>query len=300
MPFHRAFDELYHLGIKEAAKRAGAYAERVDEQDYGGIVLDRIINQIAKADVIVAVTTGRNPNVFYEIGYAHALGKTPLLLTMQPDEIPFDLRHWAHTVYDDNVQALCIQLEKKIRWAIQQGQPQISYPSFPVRIRVCHNSTRNMPLAGVPRFENLYSMSVCTFKLVIDNWNPIASPALTYWYALAPDHAPIHLADERVVSPGYYQNIIPPLGVHKIVGGAARLRRFRLPISVGPLPPYGTEVRLFSFACEDPGFLPPSIVLRVPCESSVFDLEVSLDQSGVQTEATPIGAIDLDASTEPQ
>ena len=35
--------------------------------------MDRVCNQIAKADLIVADLTGRNPNVFYETGYAHAL-----------------------------------------------------------------------------------------------------------------------------------------------------------------------------------------------------------------------------------
>jgi hypothetical protein len=40
-----------------------------------------------------ALMTGRNPNVFYEVGYAHALGKIVLLLTQNGDDIPFDLKH---------------------------------------------------------------------------------------------------------------------------------------------------------------------------------------------------------------
>jgi nucleoside 2-deoxyribosyltransferase len=46
-----------------------------------------------RADLIVADLTGRNPNVFYELGYAHALGKRTLLLTQKIDDVPFDLRH---------------------------------------------------------------------------------------------------------------------------------------------------------------------------------------------------------------
>jgi nucleoside 2-deoxyribosyltransferase len=80
MPFDSTFDDIYKFGIKGAADDIGAYAERVDEQNFTEGILDRIFNQISKADVIVADMTGKNPNVFYEVGYAHALGKITLLL----------------------------------------------------------------------------------------------------------------------------------------------------------------------------------------------------------------------------
>ena len=81
MPFDEKFDEVYKLGIKPACEDAGAYAERVDEQIFKESILERIYNQIAKADIFVADMTGRNENVFYEVGYAHALGKHVILLT---------------------------------------------------------------------------------------------------------------------------------------------------------------------------------------------------------------------------
>lgn len=81
MPFDKKFDEIYKLGIKSACIEAGAYCERVDEQIYTENMLDRIYNQIAKADIVISEMTGRNPNVFYETGYAHALGKQVILLT---------------------------------------------------------------------------------------------------------------------------------------------------------------------------------------------------------------------------
>ena len=43
--------------------------------------------------------TGRNPNVFYETGYAHALGKHVILLTQEAKDIPFDLKHYQHIIY---------------------------------------------------------------------------------------------------------------------------------------------------------------------------------------------------------
>ncbi|MCW5852783.1 MAG: hypothetical protein KIT87_22115 [Anaerolineae bacterium] len=100
MPFRDDFDDIYHAGIKQACKDVGAYCERVDEQTYEGTITQRIYNQIAKADIIVSDMTGRNPNVFYETGYAHALNKRVILLTQKADDIPFDLKDYPHIVYE--------------------------------------------------------------------------------------------------------------------------------------------------------------------------------------------------------
>jgi len=127
MPFDREFDDVYQLGIKPACDIAGAYAERVDEQVFAESILDRIYNQISKADVIVSDMTGRNPNVFYETGYAHALGKKVILLTRRAEDIPFDLKHYSHIVYGDRIIDLIGDLETRVRWALQQPEAAISH-----------------------------------------------------------------------------------------------------------------------------------------------------------------------------
>ncbi len=118
MPFDRSFDDIYKFGIKGAAEQVGAYAERVDEQIFTEGILDRIFSEINKADVVVADMTGRNPNVFYEVGYAHALGKIVLLVTRDANDIPFDLQHQQHTVYGGSIDTLKSELARKLRWAI--------------------------------------------------------------------------------------------------------------------------------------------------------------------------------------
>ena len=97
---------------------AGAYCERVDEQIFDERILDRIYNQIAKADVVIADMTGRNPNVFYEVGYAHALGKLTILLTQISEDIPFDLKHFPHIVYGAKISTLRDELEKRVTYFI--------------------------------------------------------------------------------------------------------------------------------------------------------------------------------------
>src|ERR1044071_6676009 len=119
MPFSQDFTDIYEAGIKPACRDAGAYCERVDEQIFVESILDRVYKQIAKADVIIAEMTGRNPNVFYETGYAHALNKTVILLTQNADDIPFDLKHYPHIVYGGKISSLKSQIEARIRWSIE-------------------------------------------------------------------------------------------------------------------------------------------------------------------------------------
>ncbi len=119
MPFENAFDDVYQIGIKEAATKAGAYCERVDEQIFHDSILERIYNQIAKADIVVADMTGRNANVFYEVGYAHALGKRTILLTRTADDIPFDLKHFPHIVYGNSITGLRDELRVRIEWCVK-------------------------------------------------------------------------------------------------------------------------------------------------------------------------------------
>jgi hypothetical protein len=117
MPFDVAFDDVYKLGIKDTAEKLGIRAERVDEQIFHKEnILERIYGQIDAADLIIADLTGRNPNVFYETGYAHAKGKLCLLLTSRADDIPFDLKHHRHLIYGDSIQNLRQALEKDLDW----------------------------------------------------------------------------------------------------------------------------------------------------------------------------------------
>jgi len=58
---------------------------------------------IERAAVVIAEITPRNPNVFYEVGYAHALGKPTILLARRGSELPFDIRSYRVVFYDDTI-----------------------------------------------------------------------------------------------------------------------------------------------------------------------------------------------------
>ncbi|MGJ0534443.1 hypothetical protein [Methylocystis sp.] len=107
MPFDSKFDDVYRLGIRAAVEELGMKANRVDEQVFHKEgILERIYNQIGAADFIIADMTGKNPNVFYEVGYAHAKNKLCILLTSNAEDIPFDLKHHRHIVYGSSISGL--------------------------------------------------------------------------------------------------------------------------------------------------------------------------------------------------
>lgn len=125
MPFNEDFNDIYELAIKAACLSQNMYCERVDEQYYEGSMLDRIYNQIQTADYIVADMTGKNPNVFYEVGYAHALQKKVILITQDGNDIPFDMKHFLHIIYTKNgMSALKIRLGERLNWYITSSSAE--------------------------------------------------------------------------------------------------------------------------------------------------------------------------------
>ncbi len=135
MPFSDDFDDVYQLGIKEACKECGVYCERVDEQIYTENMIERIYNQIAKADFLIADMSNRNPNVFYEVGYAHALGKNVILLTQNSKDIPFDFKHFPHIIYNNKITVLKEQLIPKVKFFTQNVGSVRQY-SFPFKFYI--------------------------------------------------------------------------------------------------------------------------------------------------------------------
>ncbi len=117
IPFDPSFDDVYKLAIKEAAKEVGIIAERLDDQMFPEGMLERIYRQIDAADLIIADMSTKNPNVFYEVGYAHAKDKLCIHLTADADDIPFDLKHRRHIIYGDSLSHLREELSKHLKWA---------------------------------------------------------------------------------------------------------------------------------------------------------------------------------------
>ncbi|MGD9790125.1 MAG: hypothetical protein AB7Q00_02300 [Phycisphaerales bacterium] len=150
MPFADSFFDIYTHGIVKAVQDAGGYAERVDQQIYTEGVHDRICSQIQSAALIVADVTERNPNVMYEVGYAHALDKTVVLLAQDAEDIPFDLRHYPHTIYSQS-HDLRDRLSNKVRYFLNNNTKHTDVSSIEI---FCAGSSEGRATRLVTRLDN--------------------------------------------------------------------------------------------------------------------------------------------------
>lgn len=100
-PFSGALGGYYETIYKPAIEQAGLQPLRADAEIFGtGKIMDQIWRGIRSAQVLVAELTSKNPNVFYELGLAHALEKPVVLVSSNQDDVPFDLRHIRVILYD--------------------------------------------------------------------------------------------------------------------------------------------------------------------------------------------------------
>ncbi|NUQ53623.1 MAG: hypothetical protein HUU19_13110 [Phycisphaerales bacterium] len=103
MPFKSPHGEYYAQIYQKAIEKAGLTPVRADAELFGtGKIIDQVWRGINDSKVLVAELTTRNPNVFYELGLAHALRKPVVLISGNSEDVPFDLRHIRVIYYDTN------------------------------------------------------------------------------------------------------------------------------------------------------------------------------------------------------
>jgi len=105
MPFAEPFDTLYREVIFPVTSKLNFRVVRVDEIAGPGIILEDIQRQVENSQAVVAEISTHNPNVFYELGYAHALRKPAILLVRRQEgqSMPFDVRGYRAIFYDDSI-----------------------------------------------------------------------------------------------------------------------------------------------------------------------------------------------------
>lgn len=113
MPFDAGFASVYAT-IQAAGAAVGMTVNRADDIWLHTHIIQDIATLISKSRIIVADCTGKNANVFYEIGIAHAIGREVILITQSMNDIPFDLRHLRAIPYLNNGEGL-VALQTTIR-----------------------------------------------------------------------------------------------------------------------------------------------------------------------------------------
>jgi hypothetical protein len=106
MQFSSPYNEVYSHVIKDVCEELSVESLRADEIYGPGIIVKDVIDRIARSQVIIADISPTNPNVYFEVGYALALGKPIILLAQRlaPGvQLPFDLSAFRVLFYEDSI-----------------------------------------------------------------------------------------------------------------------------------------------------------------------------------------------------
>ncbi len=98
MPFAPAYEPVYEA-IKSVVTGNTMQCTRVDQEIFGGGIIEKVMELLRKAEMVIAELSEPNENVYYELGLAHAWSKPVVMLTDDTKKIPFDLKNLRHVVY---------------------------------------------------------------------------------------------------------------------------------------------------------------------------------------------------------
>ena len=127
MQFGPPLDSIYTDVISPVGQAAGFQPRRADDFAGPGQILADITREIREASVIVAEISEANPNVYYEIGFAHAVGTPTILLARRGQPLPFDISGFRCIFYDDTIggkQRVEAELQRHLGAITAAGEPR--------------------------------------------------------------------------------------------------------------------------------------------------------------------------------
>ena len=99
MPFNGKMEKIYTNHIRKMGDELKLTIRRADDIFTPGPFMEKVWDGICAAELILADCTQKNPNVFYEIGMAHTVGKKIVLITRSEKDIPSDIKHYDYIPY---------------------------------------------------------------------------------------------------------------------------------------------------------------------------------------------------------
>lgn len=121
MPFSEPWSNRIYRVISEVFREMGLSVARADELT-GMDVLEDIWYGILSAQYVIADLTARNPNVFYELGLAHVVGKRVIMITQSVGDVPFDVRRFRFIEYQDNMDGYDALRRGLVRYISGEGR----------------------------------------------------------------------------------------------------------------------------------------------------------------------------------
>jgi hypothetical protein len=142
MPFGSWFDSYYETIYVPAIRNTNLTPRRADDMYRPSAIVNDIWTMTREATIILADLSGKNPNVFYELGLAHALTKPAILVTESMEDVPFDLRSLRVIVYEKNEPNWGDELREKIETSIREILDSPLDAVLPTFLKVKESTTK--------------------------------------------------------------------------------------------------------------------------------------------------------------
>lgn len=123
MQFFAPYNDVYSEVIKRVCDEEEVDVTRIDEEAGPGLIIQDINRTIRESKIIIADISPINANVFYEVGFAHALNKPTILLAEKSTKLPFDVSPFRTLFYENSIGGKRLfeeGLRKHIRACLQQ------------------------------------------------------------------------------------------------------------------------------------------------------------------------------------
>jgi len=103
MQFSSPYNELYQDVIQPICDEFKLQVLRADETVGPGLIIADITKEISESRIVVAEVSPLNSNVYYEVGYAHALNKPTILIAEKNVKLPFDISPFRTLFYENSI-----------------------------------------------------------------------------------------------------------------------------------------------------------------------------------------------------
>ena len=101
MPFSEPWShDVWTAFIEPAITAAGLKAKRGDTTLRTGNLIQNVWNEILESGCVIADLSAFNPNVYYELGTAHAIGRDAFVLVQKGTNLPADLKGSHYVEYE--------------------------------------------------------------------------------------------------------------------------------------------------------------------------------------------------------
>jgi len=107
--------------LKRATGKNNVECTRVDEIHHSGKITDLILEYIKTSKYLICDISKERPNVYYELGYAHGIGRQVILIAKQGSSMHFDIKDY-NTIFYRNMTELEEMVEKRMEAIMQIDQ----------------------------------------------------------------------------------------------------------------------------------------------------------------------------------